>query len=82
MIRDANGALTCVVADDGSRMSIAVHNLATPFHSRTKITMNNAPSTNASPIGVEVAEDKNSVRLKCGAPQGAALDVSLTERSR
>jgi hypothetical protein len=78
MMRDASGALTCVVADDGSQMSFAVHNLATPFHSRAELTMNNAPSANTSSIGVEVTEQKISVRLKCRAPQGAAVDVNLT----
>jgi hypothetical protein len=78
MMRDANGALTCALADDGGGMSLAIYNLATPFHSRAELTMNNALSANTSPIGVEVTEEKNSVRLKCRAPQGAAVDVNLT----
>ena len=84
IMRDTNGNINAVIADHGDSLTFAVHNMATPFHSRAEIAMATAESSVNEKISVTVSPNKDSVKLKSvsavGNPEEITLDAKELDR--
>lgn len=78
ILRDRQGNINCVIADHGNSISLAVHNLATPFDSKAEMLMAKGQAQMASDVGIVVSAEKNAVRVSVADGVGH-LDLSAEQ---
>jgi hypothetical protein len=81
IMRGADGTTNMVMADHGDALTFAVHNVATPFHSKATMQLgqtkmgNERHSDRGSRLSAEMSADKRSVVLS--ASDGPSAQITL-----